>query len=133
VLYDLNVLLDVVLAREPFLAASARALDAVPRGEVVGLMAGHAVTTLYYIARRHLGDPVARQQMTHLLAGLQVAAVTDSVIRSALAIGSGDFEDAVTYAAALEARADVIVTRDPRGFPGSALAVALPETFCPTA
>lgn len=46
VLYDTNVVLDVLLSRNAHMEASALALDAVGTGRVEGYISGHAVATI---------------------------------------------------------------------------------------
>lgn len=129
VLYDLNVILDVLLRREPFLPASAAALDAVTQPDTEGFLSGHAVTTIFYLLRRNVGTEEAHELLAHLLARLKVAPVTDSGVREALARRFKDFEDAVTVCAAEEVGATVIVTRNPADFARSPVPAVLPEVF----
>ncbi len=131
VLYDTNVLLDVTLRREPYLAASAAALDAVGQGQVEGYIAGHAVTTLFYLLQRELGATKSRRVLADLLAKMRVAPVTDAGIRQALSGPFKDFEDAVTHAAAQEAEVSVIVTRNVGDFAKGTIPAVLPEVFRP--
>jgi predicted nucleic acid-binding protein len=131
VLYDINVLLDVLLMREPFLADSASALDAVGQGQVEGYIAGHAVTTLFYLLQRELGMAKSRQVLAGLLTKMRVAPVTDAGIRQALNNSFKDFEDGVTYAAAQEAEVSVIVTRNVNDFTKGIIPAVLPEVFRP--
>ena len=131
VLYDINVLLDVLLKREPFLADSASALDAVGQGQVEGYVAGHAVTTLFYLLQRELGMAKSRQVLAGLLTKMRVAPVTDAGIRQALNNSFKDFEDGVTYAAAQEAEVSVIVTRNVNDFTKGIIPAVLPEVFRP--
>ena len=131
VLYDINVLLDVLLMREPFLADSASALDAVGQGQVEGYIAGHAVTTLFYLLQRELGMAKSRQVLAGLLTKMRVAPVTDAGIRQALNNSFKDFEDGVTYAAAQEAEVSVIVTRNVSDFTKGIIPAVLPEVFRP--
>jgi predicted nucleic acid-binding protein len=128
-LFDTNVVLDVLLNREPHFAASAAALDGVARGAVEGYVAGHAVTTVAYLLQRQLGAAGSRAALADLLSQLRVAPVTDAVVRRALASPLRDFEDAVCDAAAGEAGAEVIVTRNVTDFGGSGVAAVLPEVF----
>ena len=44
VLFDSDVLLDVLAQRQPFVVASARALNTVMQEQVQGYVSGHAVT-----------------------------------------------------------------------------------------
>ena len=131
VLYDTNVLLDVTLRREPHLAASAAALDAVGQGQVEGYIAGHAVTTLFYLLQRELGATKSRRVLADLLAKMRVAPVTDAGIRQAISGPFKDFEDAVSHAAAQEAGVSLIVTRNVGDFAKGTIPAVLPEVFRP--
>jgi predicted nucleic acid-binding protein len=129
VLYDTNIVLDVTLKREPYLAASASALDAVGQGQVEGYIAGHAVTTLFYVLQRQLGAAKSLRVLADLLAKMRVAPVTDAGIRRALSGSFNDFEDGVTHAAAQEAAVSIIVTRNISDFAGRTIPAVLPEVF----
>jgi predicted nucleic acid-binding protein len=94
VLFDSDVLLDILAQRQPFVAASARALNTVRQGRVQGFVSGHAVTNIFYILRRQVGRVAARELLARLLQHIQVASVTDEVIRQALNSPITDFEDA---------------------------------------
>ena len=129
VLYDLNIVLDVLLAREPFAPASAAALDAVGRNQVEGYLAAHLVTTLYYLLRRNVGADRARALTANLLTKLHVAPVTEPVAQRALALPFQDLEDAVCHSAAQEVGAAVIVTRNTDDFKRGTIPAVLPEVF----
>ncbi|KAB7554364.1 PIN domain-containing protein [Verminephrobacter sp. Larva24] len=60
VLFDTNVVLDVLLDREPHVHASAQAMALVERGEVRGFLCATTVTTLFYLASRALDARRAR-------------------------------------------------------------------------
>lgn len=80
VLFDSDVLLDVLAQRQPFVVASAQALNIVTKPEVQGYVSGHAVTNIFYILRRHVGSERARELLFRLLQNLQVASVTDELL-----------------------------------------------------
>jgi len=129
VLFDSDVLLDVLAQRQPFVATSAQALNRVTRPQVQGYVAGHAVTNIFYILRRQVGGEAARELLSRLLQQLQIANVTDKVIRAALQSSLTDFEDAVTSEAANAAGVEVIVTRNTSDFVASTIPAVLPEAF----
>ena len=129
VLFDTNILLDVILNRAPHVNASAAALDLVGRGRVEGYVAGHAVTTIAYIVQREKGAAEARNALLHLLSRVRVASVTDASVRMALTLQLADFEDAVCAASAQAAGCAVIVTRNPRHFRKAEPPAILPEAF----
>ncbi|MGI0484734.1 PIN domain-containing protein [Pantanalinema rosaneae CENA516] len=129
VLFDSDVLLDVLAQRQPFVVASAQALNRVTQPQVQGYVSGHAVTNIFYILRRQVGSETARELLSRLLEHLQIASVTDEVIRAALQSSMADFEDAVTSEAANAAGLEVIVTRNTPDFGASAIPAVLPEEF----
>jgi len=129
VLFDTNILLDVILNRAPHVKASAATLDLVGQGRVEGYVAGHAVTTIAYLVQRERGPAEARRALVHLLSRVKVAPITDASVRMALAMEFADFEDAVCAASAQEASCAVIVTRNPRHFRKGEPPAMLPEAF----
>lgn len=129
VLFDSDVLLDVLAQRQPFVVASAQALDKVTQSQIQGYLSGHAVTNIFYILRRQIGSEAARELLGKLLQHLQVASVTNEVIQSALRSPIKDFEDAVTSEAANALGVEVIVTRNIPDFTASTISAVLPEDF----
>ena len=96
VLFDSDVLLDVLAQCQPFVIDSVKALNTVTKRQVEGYVSGHAVTNIFYILRRQIKNESAKKLISTLLQRLQVASVTDEVIRAALQSSILDFEDAVT-------------------------------------
>jgi predicted nucleic acid-binding protein len=131
ILFDTNVVLDVLLDRRPHVEASAAAWAAVETGACEGMLAAHALTTIHYLVRKELASGKARRIVSAILRVFGVAAVDGAVVQEALALPLSDFEDAVTAAAALMAGCDYIVTRDPRGFRGSPVRPLTPEAVTP--
>jgi predicted nucleic acid-binding protein len=131
ILFDTNVVLDVLLDRQPHVEASAAAWAAVETGPSEGLLAAHAVTTIDYLVRKEMGSAKARRIVQAILRVFGVAAVDGAVLQEALQLRLSDFEDAVTAAAARLANCESIVTRDPRGFRGCPVRCLTPEAVTP--
>jgi predicted nucleic acid-binding protein len=131
VLIDTNLVLDVLLGREPHLAASAAVWDAVESGGAEGYLAAHAITTIHYLAQKQLGTRRAKRVIASLLQVFGVAAVAGDVLRDALQHEAPDFEGAVAAAAARAAGCEAIITRDPKGFRSAGLPVLTPEAATP--
>ena len=131
ILFDTNVVLDVLLDRQPYVEASAAAWAAVETGISEGMMAAHAVTTIHYLVRKEMGIAKARRIISAILRVFGVAAVDGVVVQEALQLPLSDFEDAVTAAAARLAGCECIVTRDPKGFRGSPIRSLTPEAVIP--
>lgn len=131
ILFDTNVLLDVLLDRQPDVEASAAAWAAVETGIAEGMLAAHALTTFHYLVRKERGNARAGRIVSAILRVFRVAAVDGAVVQEALQLPFSDFEDAVTAAAGRLAGCDYIVTRDPKGFRGSPVRSLTPEALIP--
>ena len=131
VLFDTNVILDVLLDRKPHITASSAAWAAIENGNSRGLLAAHAVTTIHYLVQKELGGVKAKRIVSAILRVFGVAPVDSTVIQEALQLPFSDFEDAVTAAAARSAGCECIVTRDPKGFRGSPVRSFTPEAAVP--
>jgi predicted nucleic acid-binding protein len=116
VLFDTNVVLDLLLDREPWAQTAADLVARVEREEIEGALGATTITTIHYIAAKAKGSALAREQIRKLLAIFAIAPVNRPVLDAALELGMADFEDAVLCEAARQAGAEVIVTRDPKGF-----------------
>jgi predicted nucleic acid-binding protein len=112
VLFDLDVILDVLQRREPFFDMSARALASAETGRVQAWVAAHSLTTLFYLLAKYQSAEQARIGITSLLTFLSVAPVDQAVIEQALSLPYQDFEDAVQMVAALRSRAQYLITRN---------------------
>lgn len=123
VLVDLNLVLDVLLDRQPHAEASAALWAAAEAGEVDGLIAAHCVTTLHHLAARSGGRAFADECVAGVLTVFGVAPVDGAVLQQAIGMGWPDFEDAVCASAGLAAGCHVLATRDPIGFKRAALPV----------
>jgi predicted nucleic acid-binding protein len=127
VLIDINVPLDVFLAREPWLSDARAVWDAHHRRAIVGHIAAHGFTNLFYIARRIVGFEQAREAVGLCLRTFEVLPVGRTELELAESLGGHDFEDNLVLACAVVAGLDAIVTRDPKGFVDSTIPVLSPS------
>lgn len=126
ILFDTNVVLDVLLDRRPHSAAASRLMTYVDEGPLDGLLGATTVTTTHYLLGRSAVHLDAGDIVHRLLAMFNVAPVGSGVLVDAASLGWSDFEDAVLHEAARHAGAAGIVTRDAGGFRGSRLPVYAP-------
>ncbi len=127
VLFDTNVILDVLLEREPFYNDALYLLAKVERTEVNGFICATTVTTIYYLVNKALGKKEANRHIKTLLSFFEIAPVNRSVIEEALNSEFPDFEDAVLHASALTVNADCIVTRNCADFKKAKIPVYSPD------
>lgn len=115
-LFDTNIVLDVLMDRKPFADSASALFAAAEEGAIKGYLCGTTLTTVYYIVSKALGSETAKEAIKKLLAIFEVAPVNRAVIEKALASNFKDFEDAMLYASAFHARVDTIVTRNEGDF-----------------
>ena len=127
-LIDTNVVLDVLLRREPFSKTAAEVLNLTQRDDVREYVSASAITDIYYIANKQMKDRDAvRDLLKRLLMIVSVAAVSEREIQNALNLAWGDFEDSVQYSVALLNEMDGIVTRNPSDYQEANIQIWLPE------
>jgi predicted nucleic acid-binding protein len=129
---DIDVVLDVLADREPWVEHSAAVLSLLDAADVDGLIAAHSVTTLYYLTSRHLGHKRAVSALIELLEHLTVTPLDEDVLLRALSLGWDDVEDAVQGISAQRANADYIVTRNPSDFEAASVVVVTPKQLLAT-
>lgn len=116
VFLDTNVLVDYVLGRDPWEDDATRIMQAISSGRLRGFVAGHSVTTLFYLVARARDGIVATRAVSLLLSIITVVTLDHHDFQHAATLSLRDFEDAVQAVACLRAEADVLVTRDARDF-----------------
>lgn len=127
VVFDTDVILDVMLNREPFAKAAIQLMNAVEKRICSGAVCATTVTNLFYIGRQAKGAEATREDIRRLLILMDVATVNKRVLQSALADEIQDFEDAVVHQSALDDRSHGIVTRNKGHFAKARLPVFTPE------
>jgi predicted nucleic acid-binding protein len=128
VLFDTNVLLDALLAREPFVEDAALLLEAIESGQIEGFMSATTVTDVHYLVGRQTRNPeTAITAVTRLLELMEICTVDRKVLEQAITLQFPDFEDAIQVACAMAQDLDAIVTRDIDGFKDSPVVVLSPE------
>ncbi len=116
ILFDTNIVLDVLMDRLPHSDVAVELFSKVEDGTIIGYLCGTTITTVFYLAAKSVGAPRAQEEIKKLLSLFEVAPVNRHVLESALALDFNDFEDAVIHEAACHIGADAIVTRNQKDF-----------------
>jgi predicted nucleic acid-binding protein len=127
VLFDTDVVLDLLLDRQPFSTPAADLFSRVERGEIRGFLCATTVTTIHYLAAKVIGTRRARAEVRRLLTLFDVAPVNRTVLEAALLGTFVDFEDDVIYEAARHVDVEAIVTRNTRDFKQSVIPIHQPS------
>ncbi len=129
VLLDVNLLLDLFLMREPWVADAQELWTAHHRRRLVGHIAAHGITNFFYIARKVVGLGRAREAVRLILQTFDVIPIGRAELQRADALPGSDIEDNLVLACASVAGLDAIITRDPKGFAGSTIPVLSPTAL----
>jgi predicted nucleic acid-binding protein len=130
ILIDTNILLDVLLNRQPYCRDAAKIIVLSENKIVESYVSASAVTDIYYIMqKKYKNKQTTIALIKKILRVISVAAVTGNNIYQALDLGWNDFEDSVQYIVGESIYADYIVTRNTDDFNNSAIKIATPEQF----
>jgi len=126
ILFDTNVILDVMLDREPFADAASALLEQVENGVIAGYLSATTITTIHYLASKAIGEEKAQTEIEKLFSLFEVAPINRAVLEAALKSRMADFEDAVLSEAAKAVGVDGIVTRNIKDFKRAGISIYNP-------
>ena len=132
VLVDTNVVLDVLLDRQPFAEAAVKIFALIEESRIEGFLGATTITTIDYLLCQALPREEARKALKRLLGLFEIAPVNRPVLEQALHSKVADFEDAVLEQAARLVGADVIATRNCTDFKSSTVTVMDPAELLAT-
>ena len=128
-LLDTDVVLDLLLERQPFATEAERIWRANDAGEFDAYISAITPVNVFSIARRPRDAATARQAVSAALAGMRVCPVDRAVLQAALATPFADFEDAARHSAAIIGGLDAIIARNGADYAGAALPIFSPADF----
>ena len=129
VLLDTDVILDVVLAREPFASVSVQLFKLHDEGVIEGCVAAVTPVNVFYFVRKFRDIAVARQAVDLLLDSFTVCPLTAAVLRAAHALPISDYEDAVQHASGTAVGVEAIVTRNVDDYKNATVPIFTPTDF----
>lgn len=128
VLFDTNIILDILEKRFPFYDASKSVLEHCVSGGITGYIALHSVSNIFYILRKSYSATDRRQLILDILDLLQVTGADHESVRNALQREDfSDFEDCLQDECAKQISANYIVTRNTADFSMSDVPAIAPD------
>ena len=121
VLFDTNIVLDVLLDRKPFSEHASYLMSKVERSEINGFLCATTVTTIHYLLSKYLDKEKAIDSINSIMALFEIASVNRLVIENALKSNFSDFENSVLNESAKHAGAEYIITRNIKDFKKSTI------------
>ncbi|MCI8891045.1 MAG: PIN domain-containing protein [Eubacterium sp.] len=130
VLVDTNIILDVLLKREPYAGAAQMILTKCAEREITGCLAAHSIPNLFYILRKAYSQQERRRFIRNLCDIFRVSDLNaEKIMRAAENEEFTDFEDCLQEECAAAEMADYIVTRNPDDYKKSRIKVLEPDEF----
>ena len=129
ILIDTNVVLDILLHRQPWYTNAVLIFGLSKRDLVKSFVTASAITDIFYICQKQQGKSAAKEAIKRLFQVFFPATVTDSQIYQALDLDWGDFEDSVQFIVGESLSVDYIVTRNTQDFSYSSIPILTPEQF----
>lgn len=131
VLIDTNILLDVILLREPHLELSKRVLQCC-QSLVDGYIAVHTFSNMFYILHETEDFTIeeCRDTFNKLLYVFDVASLDKSDVISAVNNEAfDDLEDSMQHQSSIACKLDYIITRNVEDFEKATVPAVTPEEF----
>ncbi|MBK7893674.1 MAG: PIN domain-containing protein [Anaerolineaceae bacterium] len=127
ILFDTNVLLDVLLAREPWYQNALTLWQANDTGLIHGHISATTVTDIFYISRRYTNAKGALEAVITCLDAFSIIAIGQDELKQATEMAGSDFEDNLQIVAAKSVHLDAIVTRNVADFQNTQITIFTPE------
>ena len=129
ILFDTNIIIDVILEREPFFSDSRNALYKSDGFVIEGYILASTLTDIYYICKKQLGHDATIDIIKDLIDSINILNVNRDTVELALNSDFSDFEDAVQSASAELNQVDLIISRNIRDFSNSKTITLTPTAF----
>ena len=119
---DTNIVVDLLEGREPFCYDAAQLFTMAHENKVELLVSPMTFSTASFLLRKHGSDGV-RNLLSNLRRLVSVTTSDERTVDDSIASQFKDFEDAMQYYTALNAKAEIIITRNGKDFTASNLPV----------
>ena len=130
IMCDTNVIIDVLLEREPFAENSCKILSLCEEHRIDGFISASSVTDIYYLVRKHThSTDLAYKAVGKLLEIVKVCSVTNNDVLTAFQRKARDFGDCLMATCAKSIRCDYIITRNKKDFEEFDIPLLTPTEF----
>jgi len=129
ILLDTNIVLDLLLQREPFYKDAKEIFLLIENSKLSGYLCATSIATLHYLISKAKYKDLANTTIESLLKLFNIAKVDKKVLNLAIQINGLDYEDSIIYASAKIEDIDIIITRDKKGLKNSPIKTLNPKEF----
>lgn len=130
IMVDTNIIIDVLLEREPFIDDSYKLLSLCEEHKVDGFISASSITDIYYLVKKYShSNELAYNAVGKILEIVKICSVTNSEVITAFQKKAKDFEDCLVAVCANSINCDYIVTRNIKDFSEFEVPAISPSEF----
>ena len=129
VFVDTNIILDWLGKRQPYFKYAKELFKKAEDKKIEIFISTMSFISTEYILRKQIGKEQAKQALAAIRTISRVCQSGEKEIDLSLVSKMKDFEDSFQYYNALNNSADVIITRNPKDFQGSAIPIMNAEEY----
>lgn len=117
IMCDTNIIMDVLLEREPFVEDSYKILKLCEEHKIEGFVSASSITDIYYLVKKYThSTELAYKAIGKLLEIVKVCSVTNNDVLTAFQKKAKDFEDCLVATCAKSIHCDYIITCNKKDF-----------------
>lgn len=130
ILIDTNIILDLLAKRKSFYQDSKQIFSLADNDLIQLYISALSIANSHYILNELLKIKKAKEILRKFKVLVRTIALSDKIIELALSDSNfKDFEDGIQFYSALEAKCDLIITRNVKDFKHSTLPIMKPNEF----
>src|SRR3990170_5494851 len=114
---DTDVILDVLLERKHFVY-SAKVIEHIEKKDIEGFTSPIIFTNTFYLIAKEKNSNLAWNVLNRLRSLFKITKVNEKIVDLALTSGFKDFEDAMQYYSAIDAKVKYLITRNKSDYKG---------------
>ncbi|MEH2119907.1 PIN domain-containing protein [Nostoc sp.] len=116
VLVDIDILLDILLDREPFVEDSVKLWELIESEQIEGYVTPTTINKIFDIGRESVEVEIAWQAVSDIRAIMKICPIDDTILEKASKYKLSDFEFSIQLACANILKIDYILTRKVANF-----------------
>ena len=130
IMCDTNIIIDLLLEREPFVDDSSKVLKLCEEHKASGFISASSITDIYYLVKKYThSNELAYNAVGKILEIVKICSVTNDDVLTAFQRKAKDFEDCLVATCAKSIHCDYIVTRNKKDFMEFDIPLLTPTEF----
>lgn len=127
IMIDTNIIIDLLLEREPFVNDSSKLLSLCEEHKIDGYISASSITDIFYLVRKYThSTEKAYKAIGKVLEIAKICSVTNNDVLTAYQKKAKDFEDCLVAVCAKSIKCDYIITRNKKDFENFGIPILSP-------